>query len=96
MWRLTKDRRLHKRRYSIRESDDLVWEVDEFLDRELVLAEIELPTVNTSFELPPWLQDVLDREVTDDAAYSNARLSQLHVNATAKKEAGDGARAEPV
>lgn len=58
------------RRYSIRESDDLVWEVDEFLDRELVLAEIELPTPDTSFELPVWLQDVLDREVTGDPEYS--------------------------
>ncbi len=52
MWRLTEGRRLRKRRYSIRESDDLVWEVDEFLDRPLVLAEIELPTADTKFELP--------------------------------------------
>jgi len=36
--------------YSIRQSDDLVWEVDEFLDRELVLAEIELPTEDTVLE----------------------------------------------
>src|SRR5712692_8797379 len=36
MWQLTEGRRLRKRRYSIRESDDIVWEVDEFLDRELV------------------------------------------------------------
>jgi CHAD domain-containing protein len=61
------------RRYSIRESDDLVWEVDEFLDRELVLAEIELPTPDTSFELPGWLRDVLDREVTDDPDYSEVQ-----------------------
>jgi hypothetical protein len=61
------------RRYSIRESDDLVWEVDEFLDRELVLAEIELPTPDTSFEVPGWLRDVLDREVTDDPEYSEGQ-----------------------
>lgn len=81
MWRLTQGRRLNKRRYSIRESDNLVWEVDEFLDRELVLAEIELSTPEATFDLPPWLQEVLDREVTDDPEYSNARLAQRHVDA---------------
>ena len=92
MWRLTEGRRVHKRRYSIRESDDLVWEVDEFLDRDLVLAEIELSTSETKVELPPWLQDVLDREVTDDPEYSNARLARSPVDPATTKEAGDGAQ----
>jgi CHAD domain-containing protein/CYTH domain-containing protein len=92
MWQLTQGRRLHKRRYSIRQSDDLVWEIDEFLDRELVLAEIELPTAGAVFELPPWLQDVLDREVTDEPDYSNARLARSPREAATTKEAGDGAR----
>ncbi|HEX9220315.1 MAG TPA: CHAD domain-containing protein, partial [Gemmatimonadaceae bacterium] len=92
MWRLTEGRRLRKRRYSIRESDDLVWEVDEFLDRPLVLAEIELPTADTKFELPQWLRDVLDREVTDEPEYTNARLAQSHVDAPTTTETGDGAR----
>jgi CYTH domain-containing protein len=76
MWALTKGRRVHKRRYTIRESDDLVWEIDEFLDRDLVLAEIELPSVETQFDLPDWLKEVLDREVTDEKEYSNARLAR--------------------
>ena len=92
MWRLTEGRRLRKRRYSIRESDDLVWEVDEFLDRPLVLAEIELPTADTKFELPQWLRDVLDREVTDEPEYTNARLAQSHVDAPTTTETADGAR----
>ncbi len=92
MWQLTQGRRLLKRRYSIRQSDDLVWEVDEFLDRALVLAEIELPTPNTVFELPPWLQEVLDREVTDEPEYSNGRLAQSPVDPRPSKEAGDGAQ----
>ena len=94
MWQLTQGRRLHKRRYSIRESDDLVWEVDEFLDRDLVLAEIELATEDTLFELPPWLQDVLDREVTDEPEYSNARLAQSPVDVKRSKDAGDFAQAD--
>src|SRR5882672_10046430 len=91
MWQLTQGRRVHKRRYSIRQSDDLVWEVDEFLDRELVLAEIELATPDTVIELPPWLQDVLDREVTDEPEYSNARLARSTGDA-ATRETGDGAQ----
>jgi CYTH domain-containing protein len=92
MWQLTQGRRVHKRRYSIRESEDLVWEVDEFLDRELVLAEIELPTSEAKVELPPWLRDVLDREVTDEPEYSNARLARSSVDARPSKEAGDSAQ----
>jgi len=88
MWELTQGRRVHKRRYSIRESDDLVWEVDEFLDRDLVLAEIELPNAETKVELPPWLKDVLDREVTDEPEYSNARLARLIVDFQSSKDAG--------
>lgn len=91
MWQLTEGRRLRKRRYSIRESDDLVWEVDEFLDRPLVLAEIELPTADAKFELPQWLQEVLDREVTDEAEYTNAQLAQSHVDSPTTKDSGDGA-----
>jgi CHAD domain-containing protein/CYTH domain-containing protein len=90
MWQLTEGRRVHNRRYSIRGSDDLVWEVDEFLDRDLVLAELELPTPETKFAMPRWLKDVLDREVTEEPEYSNARLAQAVVGARPSKEAGGG------
>jgi CYTH domain-containing protein len=76
MWRLTKGHRLRKRRYSVRTADDRVWAVDEFLDRLLVLAEIELPTKETNVEMPPWLNAVTDREVTDDQDYANMRLAR--------------------
>ena len=76
LWRLTKGRRIHKRRYSIRESDGVLWEIDEFLDRTLVIAESELPTPEMDVELPPWLRAVMDREVTDEPAYANAHLAR--------------------
>ena len=76
MWRLTKGRRIHKRRYSIRESDDVLWEVDEYLDRTLVVAEIELPAPDTQVTLPPWLRAIMGREVTDEPAYANALLAR--------------------
>ena len=76
LWRLTKGRRIQKRRYSIRESGDVLWEVDQFLDRTLVVAEIELPAPDMDVELPPWLRAVMDREVTDEPEYANAHLAR--------------------
>ncbi|MGH7652829.1 MAG: CHAD domain-containing protein [Gemmatimonadaceae bacterium] len=75
MWRLAPSR-VCKRRYTLREADGFVWEIDEFVDRDLVLAEIELPTADTEFVMPSWLADVMVREVTDDPEYSNARLAE--------------------
>ena len=53
---------------------ELFFEVDEFYgDNEgLVIAEIELPSENTSFERPEWLGE----EVTNEARYYNAMLSK--------------------
>lgn len=76
LWRLTKGRRIHKRRYSASEPGGALWEVDEFLDRSLVVAEIELLALDADVELPPWLRAVVDREVTDELDYANARLAQ--------------------
>ena len=48
------------------------FEVDEFLNpkNNLILAEIELPTENTSFHKPEWL----GQEVTGDLSYYNAMM----------------------
>ena len=76
LWRLTKGRRIHKRRYSIREPDDVIWEVDEFRDRTLVVAEIELSATDAYVDLPTWLQAVMKREVTNEPEYANAHLAR--------------------
>ena len=52
------------------------WEIDQFLDRDLVLAEVELPSAATEVTVPPWLAPVVRREVTDEPAYGNAELSR--------------------
>ncbi len=51
-----------------------VWEVDEFAgaNRPLVLAEIELESVDAAVELPAWI----GREVTDDRRYGNSSLAR--------------------
>ena len=75
MWPLTKGKRLTKRRHRVPDGD-LAWEIDEFTDRELVLAEVELPSAETQVEIPEWLAPFVEREVTGDVAYLNSTLAK--------------------
>ncbi len=75
LWRLTEGRRLRKRRYRVVEGE-LTWEVDDFADRDLVLAEVELPAEDHPFEMPAWLQPFVKREVTGDRRYENVNLAR--------------------
>ena len=75
IWPLTAGRRVVKRRYRVR-ADELTWEIDEFLDRDLVLAEVELPAADTPVEPPAWLSPYVVREVTDEPEYTNLRLAR--------------------
>lgn len=75
LWPLTEGRRLTKRRYAIEEGER-IWEIDEFTDRELFLAEVELPTEETEVVIPEWLSPLLEREVTGEDAYVNANLAR--------------------
>ena len=75
LWPLTEGRRVDKRRYAVKDGD-LVWEVDQFNDRDLVLVEVELPSVDTAVELPGWLEPYVVREVTEEAEYVNLNLAK--------------------
>jgi CHAD domain-containing protein/CYTH domain-containing protein len=75
LWPLTDGHRVHKRRYKV-PVGNLVWEIDEFLDRKLFLAEIELPAVDAAVEIPSWLAPHLVREVTGEAEYVNENLGK--------------------
>jgi CYTH domain-containing protein len=75
LWQLTEGRRLRKRRYRAPFGDD-EWEIDEFTDRELVLAELEIPTIGYDISIPEWLAPVLVREVTDEPGYANSALAR--------------------
>jgi adenylate cyclase len=55
---------------------DVVWEIDEFVDRTLVLAEVELERVDQAVVVPDWIGRVLEREVTDEPNYTNFRLAR--------------------
>ena len=75
LWPLTEGRRLTKRRYAI-EDGERIWEIDAFTDRELFLAEVELPTEETEVVIPEWLVPCLEREVTGEDTYVNANLAR--------------------
>ena len=53
-------------------SSQLFWEVDEFLGENagLVVAEIEVPSEDTKFEIPDWVGE----EVTGENRYYNSHL----------------------
>ena len=75
MWPLTEGKRVLKRRYRIPEGD-LIWEIDQFTDRDLVLAEVELQSAEAKVEPPAWLAPHVVSEVTDDPAYTNFSLAR--------------------
>ncbi len=75
LWPLTAGARVFKRRHLVRHGADR-WEVDEFTDRPLVLAELELARADATVAIPAWMRDVLVREVTDEPAYTNRSLAR--------------------
>lgn len=72
--KLCKKTIIKKNRYLVPTNNHLFFEVDEFLDENkgLIIAEIELPEENTTFEKPDWL----GKEVTGNEKYYNAMLSK--------------------
>jgi len=73
-WPRTQGRRVRKRRHRVREGV-LTWEIDEFLDWPLWMAEVELPTAATEAPIPAWLVPVLGPEVTQDPRWRNFALA---------------------
>ena len=76
VWPLTRGARIFKRRYFVPE-ENVVWEIDEFLDRPgLWLAEVELESVDQRVKIPKWLEPVVEREVTEEREYTNRALAR--------------------
>lgn len=73
-WPRTEGRRIRKLRTRVRE-EDLVWEIDRFLDLPIVLAECELPAPDAPLPIPGWLKPLIVREVTDEPEYRNYQLA---------------------
>jgi len=75
LWSLTRGHRLRKRRYSV-DVDGQTWEIDEFRNRDLVLAEVELDSEDEAVEIPKWLAAAVQREVTLEPAFQNINLAR--------------------
>ncbi|HEU4563418.1 MAG TPA: CHAD domain-containing protein [Gemmatimonadaceae bacterium] len=75
LWPLTEGHRVRKTRFVIPDGA-LAWEIDRFDDRDLVLAEVELPATDTAVDPPEWLRPYIVREVTGEAAYQNINLAR--------------------
>lgn len=65
---------IEKVRHQVRHGDH-VWEIDEFAGSNLglILAEVELSSVDERIDLPPWVGE----EVTDDSRYYNIKLAHF-------------------
>lgn len=74
LWPQTLGRRLSKIRHIVPQGP-LRWEIDAFIGIDLWLAEVELPSVDTVVEPPPWLAPWIVREVTEDPRYRNSALA---------------------
>ena len=73
-WPRTESRRLRKTRHRV-PAGLLIWEIDEFDQLDIVLAEIELPNVDTIIDVPGWLASWIIREVTDEPVFRNYELA---------------------
>lgn len=80
LWPLTSAARIRKRRHLV-PFGALTWEIDVFLDRDLVLAELELTDEAQAFDLPDWLSPFVVKDVTNDPAYLNSVMAQRDVPA---------------
>ncbi len=74
LWPRTAGRRLAKTRSCINDGN-LVWEIDDYDGIELVLADVELPSPDTTVIIPPWLAAHVIREVTDEPKYRNHEIA---------------------
>ncbi|MDD3885409.1 MAG: CYTH domain-containing protein [Victivallaceae bacterium] len=77
-------RLVDKIRYRIDAGRGMIWEIDEYLEKNagLFTAEIELPTPDAGFDRPDWL----GREVTGDPAFTNGALSRRPWNMRSEEE----------
>ena len=72
LWPLTEDRRIEKDRHRVDLGDGLTAEVDRYVDRSLVVVEVEFDDRDPAAWQPP---DWFGREVTGDHRYANATLA---------------------
>jgi CYTH domain-containing protein len=66
---------IHKKRHIYINGVDK-WEVDQYMDFDLVIAELEMPTKEHEFETPEHISDELIMEVTGLREFTNLSLAE--------------------
>ena len=74
IWPLTQGRRVVKRRHLVTDYG-LDWEIDQFLDRDLVMAEVAV-SQDAAVVVPEWLERYVVREVTGEREFTNRALAR--------------------
>jgi CHAD domain-containing protein len=74
LWPLTGGKRITVRRYPVTDGS-LVWEVDAFPERDLVLARVAVPLPRKRVVLPALIRPFLVRDVTEEPEYSGVNLA---------------------
>ncbi len=69
---------LSKIRHIFYVENGLKWEIDVFLNQNgLIIAELEIPTIDYKIELPSFIKDNLIMEVTEFKQFSNRSLANV-------------------
>jgi CHAD domain-containing protein/CYTH domain-containing protein len=74
LWPLTERRRLRERRYEIVD-DKSTWTMREFLERDLVIAEVDMDPGLSDVPIPEWVATHVKREVTGNTRYEDEWLA---------------------
>jgi CYTH domain-containing protein len=74
IWPLTAGRRIRKRRHIVSDYG-LQWEIDQYLDRDLVLLEVAPGPDQGYVALPDWLEPYVVREVTGESDFTPRALA---------------------
>ena len=83
LWPRTEGRRIAKTRHVVHDGPR-TWDIDQFVDRDLVIAECELARADDACPIPTWLASYVVREITGDAAFSNYALATAGANANVR------------
>lgn len=75
LWPFTEGFRVARRCHRLADGG-LVWQIDEFRDRDLVLAVVALPSPDAAAEPPVWLRRHVVREVTHEDEYASLSLAR--------------------
>ena len=86
LWPFTAHARIRKHRHCV-PHHSATWEIDVFVDRDLVLAEVELHSERDKPDIPAWLAPYIVRDVTEDPRFTNSAMATAENKLSEKESA---------